>query len=62
LDGVFLLAGRPGLEPRMTEPESVVLPLNYLPSDKGILQEMEKGVKAERLLDFIYDLHKIKFR
>ena len=23
---------RPGLEPRMTDPESVVLPLNYLPS------------------------------
>jgi hypothetical protein len=27
------LAGEPGLEPRLTESESVVLPLNYSPAD-----------------------------
>ena len=26
------MAGKPGFEPRLTDPESVVLPLNYFPS------------------------------
>ena len=26
------MAGKPGFEPRLTDPESAVLPLNYFPS------------------------------
>jgi hypothetical protein len=43
----FDVTGRPGLEPRMTDPESAVLPLNYLPSMRSILLCCEITFKPE---------------
>jgi hypothetical protein len=35
IDTNIILAGEPGFEPRLTESESAVLPLNYSPTPSG---------------------------
>lgn len=39
-----VLAGEPGFEPRLTESESVVLPLNYSPTQRSGVFRFVMGV------------------
>ena len=46
------LAGEPGFEPRLTESESAVLPLNYSPNPAGERTTPTQSLRAENAAVF----------